>query len=110
MENQNKVIITRFVRNKIRNLLKILIEENYFSFEENAQVYISDLINFMFQIPELRHHHSPNEKFGKWYCRYKPNKHTTWYITFDTDGETYLVKNIINNHTRDYASFLRMIE
>ena len=94
----------------MKTLLKALIENNYFSYHSTAQKYVSDLIDFMYMIPRIRQYPCPNKNFGHWYCRYKPNKHTTWYITFDTDGEVYLVKNIINNHTRDYAAFLRMIE
>jgi len=104
---QQKIILTPLVRQKLKALLSSLIYKGYFTYIENASNYIEALRSVVYTIPTRRHYHTNSKRYGAFYCRYSPNKHTTWYITFDTDGQTFLVKNIFNNHTKDYPSFVR---
>ena len=104
-----KVVITPAVVSGLDSLLILLFEKGYFSFKENAIQYVDDLYNFILSIPSLRKRPTKSKKFGAWYCRFKPNKHTTWYVTFDVVADVYLIKRIINNHTRDYPAFIKGI-
>jgi hypothetical protein len=40
------------------------------------------------------------------YCKYKPNRNTTWYVFFDVENDVYLIKNIVNNHSKDYPLYI----
>ncbi|MEO7309717.1 MAG: hypothetical protein ABIX01_04920 [Chitinophagaceae bacterium] len=102
-----EVIILPSLLAKMNDLVDILFNEEYFALKENAVKYVTALIDFAYTIPIRQHYRTIQPKYGQWYCRYQPNKHTTWYITFDTDGTIYLVKNIINNHTKDYPTFIK---
>ncbi len=105
-----KIISNRLVGLKLKRLLDSLITEGYFSYIENAVAYVKEIERAIDNIDTSIHYPTRNNKYGAWYIRYKANKHTTWYITFDIQDEVYLVKNIINNHTPDYPEFIRDIE
>jgi hypothetical protein len=77
------VILQQKVRECLENLIQILFENDYFGFEESAQIYVSkiydfiefDIINFPYKIfPEKLKH------LGTKYAFYKANENTTWYI------------------------------
>lgn len=34
---------------------------------------------------------------------------TTWYATFDKENEYFIIRNVINNHTKDYPDFISSI-
>ncbi|TAD82527.1 MAG: hypothetical protein EAY75_16300 [Bacteroidetes bacterium] len=87
-----KVIILPSVADIINTLAAKLFYKNYFSFLENAIQYANNLKGFIYSIPTQKHYQTKRPKYGKLYARYKPNSHTTYSITFDTNGETYLVK------------------
>jgi hypothetical protein len=44
--------------------------------------------------------------YGEYYAVYKANKHTTWYVIFDKTNDSYIIRNIINNHTPDYPKLI----
>jgi len=102
-----KIILSGFVKLKLKDLFETLIRENYFVIEENAQAYVDELIDFIYKIDTQRQRQTADDRHGEWYCEYKPNKRTTWFITFDKKGENYLVRNLINNHTKEYPEFIR---
>ena len=77
------MILQQKVRECLENLIQILFENDYFGFEESAQIYVSkiydfiefDIINFPYKIfPEKLKH------LGTKYAFYKANENTTWYI------------------------------
>ena len=102
-----EIVINKFTRNKLTDLVEILIEDEYFAFIENAETYVNNLYNFIYSIPTQIRKKTSNPKYGVWYCKFHPNKNTTWYITFDTENDLYLIKNITNNHSKDYPDFIR---
>jgi hypothetical protein len=104
---EEKIIIAFGVREKLFALIDILMEQEYFSFQDNAHDYVNEIIDFIYTIPHLRHKSTNSKKYGSFYCKFKANNRTTWFVTFDIDGNTFLIKNIINNHTRDYPTFIR---
>ena len=91
----------------LHRLAYILLAKQYFSFKKDALKYADDLKNFVYSIPAQKHYTTKLPKYGKFYARYKPNKHTTYYITFDKIDEKYLIKNIITNHTPQYPRYIK---
>lgn len=51
-----------------------------------------------------------NNKLGAFYSSYKANRNTTWYISFDRNEDRYVIQNITNNHSSDYAYVLSVIK
>lgn len=106
---KQQIIVLPLVEQKLNELLDVLIFKGYFSYYENAIKYVAAIRYFMHSIPVQRRYETSRKKYGAWYCKYKPNKNTTWFISFDTDGELFVVRNITNNHTGDYPDFIRSI-
>jgi hypothetical protein len=95
------------VREYANRLIRILFEEGYFGFEENAQKYVDDLIfDIERNLPTRLHKPAPKhfDKYGKGmkYASFRKSKRTTWYAffkTYEENGKTiYLVRYIGNNH------------
>lgn len=95
------MILQQNVREYLENLIRILFENDYFGFEESAQIYVSkiydfiefDIINFPYKIsPEKLKH------LGTKYAFYKANENTTWYIFFEINDNRILITYITNNH------------
>lgn len=102
-----KVIVKPHVSERLNALIDILYLKEYFSYEISAIEYVMKIEAFVYTIPDQIAYSTADSQYGSWYCRYIPNKHTTRYISFDTDGSTWLVKNIFNNHTKDYPRFIK---
>jgi len=109
-----RVLFLPEVREYFDILADILFEEEYYSFEENAQQYAKELFDDIeTTLPTRWKKPAPNhfEKYGKnmYYSGFRKNRNTTWYAFFtkyEENGETiYLVRHIENNHTA--AHFLR---
>jgi hypothetical protein len=83
-----------------------LFDKDYFYIKENAKDYVDIIYNFLYELPNKPHRVSRNNKNGKYFCNYKANNKTTWYITFDIEDDTYLVNHITNNHSADYTNFI----
>ncbi len=105
-----KIIISPIVEKKLYKLVDALFENEYFGFLENAITYKDKIVYFINSIPSLKKKKTKNTKYGKWYCSYKPNRNTTYFITFDYEDNIYLIKNIFNNHGRAYPAFIRGIK
>ncbi len=104
---QPSVILAERVVTRLSELVNILVQKGYFTYWENAENYVDVLQQFAFSIPTQTRRLCKNSRHGKWYCTYKANKHTKWYFTFDTDEELYIVRNVMNNHTPEYPSYIR---
>jgi len=103
-----KVLIKSDVLLYLATLVPILYENEYFSYEEQAQKYVDDLADDIYDnLPQKRHKPAPAhyDKYGKgmYYAAFTKNKRTTWYAFFskyeENDKITYLVRYIGNNHT-----------
>ncbi len=105
-----KVIISPFVVNKLESLILVLFENEYFGFMESAMDYVDNIYDFILSIPSEKKKRTKKSKFGNWYCSYKANRKTTYFITFDYERGIYLIKNITNNHSSDYPSFIKSIK
>jgi hypothetical protein len=107
---KEKVVIEQKVIDKLNALVEILFEQDYFYIKKNAKDYVKSVYLFMYEIPKRPHRVSRNKKYGKYFCTYKPNRNTTWYITFDLEDDVYLVTNLTNNHSSDYSTFIENIK
>ncbi|MCZ2225049.1 MAG: hypothetical protein LC122_15610 [Chitinophagales bacterium] len=105
-----QIVIRKELLNKLDELIRLLFENEYFSYYEDAEQYVDNIRMFIKTIPQQKIKPTLIKTYGAYYCQYKPNKHTTWYITFDTDGKTWLIKNIFNNHTKDYPRYIGSVE
>ena len=99
----------------LNNLVIILYEKEYFSYEEEAQKYVDDLADDIFDnLPKKLHRPAPNyyNKYGKnlFYacftknaCTERREVTTTWYAFFskykENEETIYLIRYIGNNHT-----------
>jgi hypothetical protein len=101
-----KISLAPLVLEKLKELTTKLYEEEYFGFLEDSENYVQNLRIFIFSIPSLKRKFTANKKFGLYYCKFKYNHKTTWYVSFDIEDDLYLVKNITNNHSADYPNFI----
>jgi hypothetical protein len=101
-----KVKLSSFVSEKLKELSKTLYDNEYFGFLEDSEMYVEYLKEFIYSIPTLKRKRTANPKNGVFYCKYKHNHKTTWYASFDIQNDFYLVKNITNNHSTDYSDFI----
>ena len=105
---KTKVLAIPNVIDYLNELVDILYEKQYFSFEDASVEYVVELFeDIITNLPTKPSKPAPKhfEKYGKdvEYAAFKKNKHTTWYVFFDVYKENeeiiYLVRHIENNHT-----------
>jgi hypothetical protein len=105
---KTKVLADPDVIDYLYELVDILYEKQYFSFEEDSVEYVVELFeDIITNLPKKRRKPAPKhlKKYGEnlEYAAFKKNKRTTWYTFFDIykDNEeiVYLVRLIENNHT-----------
>lgn len=104
-----KVIALPEVRFYLTDLIRILYEKEYFSFEDNAKEYVTDLVSEIekdlpFKVKKL----APElfSRYGEnlYYSSFRKNRETTWYVFYTihydipTDTATFLIRFISNNH------------
>ena len=92
----------------LKELVDILYEKRYFSFEDSSVNYVVDLFeDIITKLPTRLSKPAP-KIFQKYsdnllYTAFPKNKRTTWYVFFeiykDNEEITYLVQHIENNHT-----------
>lgn len=75
------VVIKPLVSRKINELYVALLEDDYFSEEENALAYCNAIEAFVLSIPEQKHRKTKNNRHGEFYATYKANRRITWYAT-----------------------------
>jgi len=100
------VKISYFANSQMAHLSKILYDEEYFGFLENAEDYVLQIVDFIYTIPVRKRKLCKNPRRGKFFCSLKHNRTTTWFISFDMEDGFYIVKNICNNHSKDYVEFI----
>lgn len=102
----DQIIISSHVEFTLKKISKKLYDDEYFAFVEDAENYVQKLRKFFLSIPKQKARKTLNKKFGTFYCRYKYNHKTTWYIGFDMEDDIYLIKFVTNNHSADYPKFV----
>lgn len=99
-----KVIFNNKVLKYFDELVYVLFKEDYFSYAENAQLYVDKIVDFIImEINSFPHKITPQKLkyLGSNYIFYKVNNRTTWYIFFEKKNHNYLVTGIINNHCEE---------
>jgi hypothetical protein len=86
-----EIILLPEVIYKLNQLVNILYEKEYFGFIDSAFNYANNIYDFIHTIPQQQHKLTANKKFGTYYCSFKANRNTTWYITFDKTDTRYLI-------------------
>ena len=99
-----KVYTTSNVKKYLNNLITLLYEKEYFSYEETAIRYVDELLDSIITIlPTRRHIPAPSyfDRYGKgmYYASFPKNKRTTWYAFFSKykEGEETIQKK---QHTK----------
>ena len=105
-----EIILDDLVKLQLRELALTLFNEEYFGFVTDAEDYVNIIVDFIFTIPTIKHKQTSFTKYGSYYCKYKHNSKTTWYIVFDVQDDVYLIKFITNNHSADYPKFISWLQ
>jgi len=78
-----KIIFSQNVLNYFDDLILILFYQDYFIYEENAQLYVDNIVEFVYDsVENFPCKISPKELkyLGSKYIFYKANSRTIWYI------------------------------
>ena len=103
------ICIISEVKQYLNDLITILYEQGYFSFEDTAVKYVDELLDeIISDLPTKLKRPAPKyfkQRYGKglYYAVFQKSKNTQWYVFFimyQIDGEIfYQVRYIANNHT-----------
>ena len=104
------VIIEPLVTQKQVALIKALLSKGYFATEAAAFAYADAISDFINTLPRQTARKTKDSSYGNYYASYKANRRTTWYILFDVSGDRYIVRNLINNHTNEYPTFISSLK
>jgi hypothetical protein len=99
-----KIIFKKKVLDYFDELVYTLFEDEYFSYSENAQLYVDKIVDFIILKTNNFPHKSTPQKLqylGSNYIFYKANARTTWFIFFENQDTTFLITGIINNHCEE---------
>lgn len=91
---------------KLNKLIPVLHNKKYFADKDKAHAYLEALVDFIQSILQQYHRPTKDIKYGALYAAYKPNRHTSWFVIFDKKGERYIIRHLINNHTKGYPDFI----
>lgn len=95
------ILLQQNVTNFLEDLILILFEKEYFGFEEDAQLYVKNIYDFIeYELIHFPYKTTPKKliALGANYAFYKSNTRTTWYVFFEKFDNRYLVTYITNNH------------
>ncbi|PKP18836.1 MAG: hypothetical protein CVU07_01140 [Bacteroidetes bacterium HGW-Bacteroidetes-23] len=97
-----KVIFKNEVLLYLDELIYQLFEDEYFSYPENAVIYVNKIVDFTInEISTFPHKKTPFKlkNLGSRYIFYKSNSRTTWYLFFENHKNKILITGILNNHS-----------
>jgi hypothetical protein len=104
---QQKVIILGELEEELFELVELFFAKGYFGFLTSAKKYIDEIVNFIYKIPTLQKKQTCNNRYGNFYCSYKANSNTKWYVIFDIEADIFLMRYITNNHTLQYNTYIK---
>ncbi|WP_158729533.1 MULTISPECIES: hypothetical protein [unclassified Flavobacterium] len=99
-----KVIFKEEILLYFDELISILFDREYFSYEKNAILYVDKIVDFIIlEINSFPHKSTPQKlrHLGSNYIFYKANNRTTWYIFFERKDSVFLITGISNNHCEE---------
>jgi len=103
-----RISYTKPVITYLNDLVDILYNKRYFSYEESAMEYVTELVQNMETTIHLkRKRKAPSyfSRYGKdlWYVSYPRSKQTTWYFFFSRHADdNYVIRYITNNHVEGH--------
>ncbi len=101
-----KIIIKEVLSDYLNELIYKLYKKDYFGFIEDAESYVNSIYDFIYTIPTQKIKKTKKNRFGKYYCTYRANKKTSWFIVFDIQDNKYLINYITNTHTSNYPTYI----
>lgn len=106
---ERKIIFSTNIEAYLKELVDILYEKKYFGFEEDARIYVQEIVEFILHYDfkvNVRKTDKNFKMFGSNFIKYKANNNTSWYIFFDKRGNQFLINHILNNHFHDFPDLL----
>ena len=101
------LIITKFVKDKIDNLILTLYQKEYFGSMETSESYCMKIYTAMLDIQSVKLKRKCKKKTnGEYFVRFEANKKTQYFLLFDKEEEDILVTDYTNNHEKGYSSIL----
>ena len=87
----------------LSELIELLYDKGYFSFPDQAIDYVYKIREYIENEIQTVHKRKAPEHFLQYgkdmsFFIYKANNHTSWYIFFQQQDDTYLIRYITNNH------------
>jgi hypothetical protein len=101
-----KIIVETRLHDELDELIQKLYDKEYFGFLPSAENCIHKIYDFINTIPTQKSKLTKVNRYGKYYCTYKANNKTSWYIIFDVIDDVYLISFITNNHSRNYPTYI----
>lgn len=101
-----KIIVEKRLFDELNDLIEILYKDEYFSFLQSAEEYVNKIYAFINTIPNLKSKKAKINRFGNYFCTYKANKNTSWYLFFDVEDGIFLISFITNNHSANYPKLI----
>lgn len=101
-----EVVFKKELVDYLDELVHILFKEAYFSYPENAQIYVDTRVDFINDtITTFPSKVTPQnlKHLGSNYIFYKSNKRTTWYVFFENKKNAYVITGIINSYCMEAA-------
>ncbi len=97
------IIFDKSVEVYLNELIDILYEKEYFGFKESAYEYVEWIIDSIENnINKIPYKVAPPyfSKYGKnlYYCVFKRNENTQWYVFFNYEDDVFYIRYIGNNH------------
>jgi hypothetical protein len=99
--------IEESVHRKLNRLIDKLHDKKYFGYKSAAVKYVLAIYDFIDSIPNQQVYLVKVLKEGEFFCKFSPDKHTTYYIVLKVIGGGYLIRDIFNNHGKEYDDFFK---
>ncbi|MDL2213747.1 hypothetical protein LJC21_01760 [Bacteroides sp. OttesenSCG-928-E20] len=98
-----EVIYHKDVAEYLNELVDVLYHKEYFGFKDAAYDYVDWIFEQIeSSIHKMHKKVAPKyfDRYGQrlFYVVYKRNAHTSWYVFFQKQEDTYLIRYIGNNH------------
>ena len=100
---ERRITYTEEIEEFLDELGNLLFEKGYFSFYEDAEVYIDKITQYAEQYIGILPGKNAPQHFNCYgsdlkYITYRANKATLWYIFYQQLENVFIVRHITNNH------------
>jgi hypothetical protein len=100
---EKEIVFAKDAQIFLVNLLKILVEKGYYSFIDQADLYVFRMILYARKHIGILTEKDAPPYFNRYgsnlkYITYKANKTTSWYLFYQQRDNIFLIRHITNNH------------